>query len=79
MIQDPNWTPERMVELDDAWRTPRVRREFELDTGTPPLLSGQRQEMEQIESGTFDAYRDDFVRWLDQRSPKREQSRLGLS
>ncbi len=57
--------------VDDAWRTPEFRREFELATGLDPLVGGRREQDLQDMSGYTARYRDAFVDWAT--------ARLGLN
>ncbi|WP_242152999.1 hypothetical protein [Sphingomonas sp. BAUL-RG-20F-R05-02] len=57
------WT----VAIDDAWRTPRLRREFERSTGQAPLGVGDAVEGADRRTGRTSSYRDAFVLWVTSR------------
>lgn len=56
-----------MIAVDQAWRTPRVRREFEHSTGEPPLGIGEVVERADRQAGRTARYRDAFALWVTRR------------
>ena len=54
---------EWMVAIDDAWRTPRLRREFECVCGFAPLSVGGAGEVADRRLGRTSSYREAFVLW----------------
>ena len=53
-----------VIAIDDAWRTPRVRREFEQSTGEAPLGVGEVVERADRQAGRTARYRDAFTLWV---------------
>jgi hypothetical protein len=57
---------EWVVAIDDAWRTPRLRRAFEKDSGFAPLVAGELAAGRNQRANQAAAYRDAFALWVTQ-------------
>jgi hypothetical protein len=62
--ENPLHGVEWVVAIDDAWRTPRLRRAFERDCGFAPLVAGELAEGRNCRADVAARYRDAFALWV---------------